>query len=90
MCCRYYMEMSPELRPIIEEANRSALKERIVDKLGRPLITEGEVRPTNIVPVIALHIAVFVGQQGHNCRTVRAIIAGQQRACNSGESVVSS
>ena len=47
------MEMSPELRPIIEEANRSALKERIVDKLGRPLITEGEVRPTNIVPVIA-------------------------------------
>ena len=45
--------MSPELRPIIEEANRSALKERIVDKLGRPLITEGEVRPTNIVPVIA-------------------------------------
>ena len=53
MCCRYYMEMSPELRPIIEEANRSALKERIVDKLGRPLITEGEVRPTNIVPVIA-------------------------------------
>ena len=53
MCCRYYMEMSPELRPIIEEANRSALKERIVDKLGRPLITEGEVRPTNIIPVIA-------------------------------------
>ena len=53
MCCRYYMEMSPELRPIIEEANRSPLKERIVDKLGRPLVTEGEVRPTNIVPVIA-------------------------------------
>jgi len=53
MCCRYYMEMSPELRPIIEKANRSALKARIVDKLGRPLITEDEVRPTNIVPVIA-------------------------------------
>ena len=43
----------PELRPIIEEANRSALKERIVNKLGRPMVTEGEVRPTNIVPVIA-------------------------------------
>lgn len=53
MCCRYYMEMSPELRPIIEEANRSALKERIVNKLGMPMVTEGEVRPTNIVPVIA-------------------------------------
>ncbi len=47
------MEMSPKLRPIIEEANQSALKARIVDKLGRPLITEGEVHPTNIVPVIA-------------------------------------
>lgn len=45
MCCRYYMEMSPELRPIIEEANRSALKERTVDKLGRPLITEGDSPP---------------------------------------------
>ena len=53
MCCRYYMEMSPELRPIIEEANRSTLKERIVNKLGRSLVIEGEVRPTNIVPVIA-------------------------------------
>ena len=53
MCYRYYMELSPELRPIIEEANRSALKDRIVNKLGRPMITEGEVRPTNIVPVIA-------------------------------------
>jgi len=57
MCCRYYMEMSPELRPIIEEANRSALKERIVNKLGRPMVTEGEVRPTNIVPVIAANRA---------------------------------
>ena len=58
MCCRYYMEMSPELRPIIEEANRSTLKERIVNKLGRPMVTEGEVRPTNIVPVIAPNRAV--------------------------------
>ena len=25
MCCRYYMEMSPDLREIIEEANRASL-----------------------------------------------------------------
>ena len=25
MCCRYYMEMSPRLRPIVEAANRSRL-----------------------------------------------------------------
>lgn len=53
MCCRYYMEMSPELRPYIEAANRSSLKDRLVSKLARPLVTEGEVRPTDLVPVIA-------------------------------------
>ena len=53
MCCRYYMEKSPELRPYIEAANRSSLKDRLVSKLARPLVTEGEVRPTDLVPVIA-------------------------------------
>ena len=53
MCCRYYVEMLAELRPIVDEAEGSALKERMVSKLGRPLVTEGKVRPTDIVPVIA-------------------------------------
>lgn len=53
MCCRYYMQTSPELRPYIEAANRSSLKDRLVSKLARPLVTEGEVRPTDLVPVIA-------------------------------------
>lgn len=53
MCCRYYMEKSPELRPYVEAANRSSLKDRLVSKLARPLVTEGEVRPTDLVPVIA-------------------------------------
>lgn len=53
MCCRYYMETSPELRPYIEAANRSSLKDRLISKLARPLVTEGEVRPTDLVPVIA-------------------------------------
>ena len=53
MCCRYYMETPPELRPYIEAANRSSLKDRLVSKLARPLVTEGEVRPTDLVPVIA-------------------------------------
>jgi len=47
------MEKSPELRPYIEAANRSSLKDRLVSKLARPLVTEGEVRPTDLVPVIA-------------------------------------
>ena len=53
MCCRYYMEMSPELRPIVEEAARSPLASRISHTLSRPLIKEGEVRPTDIAPVLA-------------------------------------
>lgn len=53
MCCRYYMEMSAELRPIIEAANRSKLGVKMVNKLGKPLKTGGEIRPTDMVPVIA-------------------------------------
>ena len=53
MCCRYYMELSPELRPIIEEANRSSLLARMISILARPMVTEGEVRPSDIVPTLA-------------------------------------
>lgn len=53
MCCRYYMEESPELRPYIEAANRAPLTSTMVTKLCRPLITAGEVRPTNIAAVLA-------------------------------------
>ena len=48
------MELSPELRPYIEAANRSPLREKLSQKLGRPLIREGEVKPGDIAPVIAM------------------------------------
>ncbi len=51
MCCRYWMEESPELRPIVEEMNRSPLVRRWQKTTG--IITSGEVRPTDVVPVIA-------------------------------------
>ena len=53
------MELSPELRPYIEAANRSGLREKMVTKIGRAMITEGEVRPGDIAPVIA------TGQKGN-------------------------
>ena len=53
MCCRYYMEMSPELRPIVEAASRSKLYRDNIEKIAKPLITEGEVFPDSLVPVIA-------------------------------------
>ena len=48
------METSPELRPYIEAANRSPLAERLTAVLGKPLITQGEVRPADMAPVVAL------------------------------------
>ena len=54
MCTRYYVELSPELRPIIEAARHSSLAAKMVHDLGRPVITEGEVKPTDIAPVIAV------------------------------------
>ncbi len=53
MCSRYYVELSPELRPIIEAARNSSLAGRLVHDLARPVITQGEVRPADIAPVIA-------------------------------------
>ena len=51
MCCRYWTEQSPELREIVEEMNRSALVGRW-QKTTR-VKAYGEIRPTDVVPVIA-------------------------------------
>ena len=53
MCTRYYMESSPELRPYVEKAKESSLTMKLVTRLGRPLKESGDVRPTDIAPVIA-------------------------------------
>ena len=47
------MECSPELKPFVDRAMRSPLRETMIAKLGRPLKTEGEIRPTDIAPVVA-------------------------------------
>ena len=53
MCCRYYVDLSPELRPIIEEANRSPLTRRMIAALGKPLSASGEIFPSSIVAAVA-------------------------------------
>lgn len=47
------MEMSPELKPIVDMARNAPLADKMVHTLGRPVKTEGEIRPTDIAPVIA-------------------------------------
>ena len=53
MCTRYYLELSPELRPVIEEAKHSRLAHKMIASLGQAFKSEGEIRPTDMVPVIA-------------------------------------
>ena len=47
------MEESPELRPFVDAARRSPLTEKMITKLARPLITSGEVKPTDICVTVA-------------------------------------
>ena len=51
MCCRYFVEMSPELRPIVEEMNRSPLARKFLEYSA--VLNEGEIRPKDVAPVIA-------------------------------------
>lgn len=54
MCTRYALEKTiPELKNIIDVVEKSSLTTKFIDTHARPLITDGEVRPTDIVPVIA-------------------------------------
>ncbi len=56
MCCRYYIDDgADELLPYFEAAEQSSLTEKLVAKLGKALITKGEVRPTDMVAGIALN-----------------------------------
>lgn len=57
MCCRYYMELSPELRPIVEAARRSKLYQNNIERLPRPLTEGGEIFPDSLVPVVAFNRA---------------------------------
>ena len=51
MCCRYWTDESPEIREIVEEMNKSPLVEKWQGRAE--IVPYGEVRPTNVAPVIA-------------------------------------
>ena len=54
MCTRYFMDDAPsELSDIIEAAMKSPLADKFITKFGSPVVSCGEVHPTDIVPVIA-------------------------------------
>ena len=51
MCCRYWTDASPELRPIVEKMNESPLVGKWQKTAG--IKTYGEIRPSDVVPVLA-------------------------------------
>ena len=54
MCTRFYIEKeNAELQDIMEAAGRSSLTMKFLRKMAKPLLTSGEIRPTDLVPVIA-------------------------------------
>ena len=72
MCCRYWADESPELREIVEEMNGSPLVSKWQKTTG--ITVYGEIRPTNVVPVIASNKvgerSVFTMKWGFTGRTL--------------------
>ena len=73
MCCRYYIdEDAPEFQKIIRQMNSSPLLARWQE--SAPIVTRGEVRPTDVVPVIAPDRrggrAVFPMKWGYTARSL--------------------
>ena len=53
MCSSYFLEDSPSLENIAYAAGRSRLAHHMVNFLGRPFVSKGRVKPSDIVPVLA-------------------------------------
>ena len=54
MCSRYYMEEnSKDLKPYVDRVKALPLSHRMVAAFAKPLRTKGEIKPTDIAPVIA-------------------------------------
>ena len=72
MCCRYFMDDSNEMQALGEEAKRSPLAWEWIQRYK--ITTSGEVRPTDIVPVIASNRnkrrAVFPMKWGFSGKTI--------------------
>lgn len=57
MCTRFYIDLmndkDKEIREVIRAAEQSLLADKFRNKLSKPLVTSGEVRPTDVAAVIA-------------------------------------
>ncbi|MBR5932015.1 MAG: SOS response-associated peptidase [Lachnospiraceae bacterium] len=54
MCTRYWINKAdPAIDQIIKEMQKSPLIDRFLHKQASPILASGEIRPTDVIPVIA-------------------------------------
>ena len=55
MCCRYWLEESNELKPIVDQMMKSSLVIKWYKSYAAPIKSSGEIRPADLAPVIAMN-----------------------------------
>ncbi len=55
MCCRYWLEESNELKPIVDQMMKSSLVIKWYKSYAAPIKSAGEIRPADLAPVIAMN-----------------------------------
>lgn len=83
MCTRYFFDNSnKELSEYYEEAKNSPIGREFAVKLSKPVIEYGEVRPTDVVPVLAPNksgeVTVFAMKWGFNIELPKASVTGNK------------
>ena len=53
MCSSYFLEDSPSLENIAYTAGHTRLAHHMMNFFGRPFVSQGRVKPADIVPVLA-------------------------------------
>ena len=56
MCCRYWLEESNELKPIVDRMMKSPLVSKRHKSYAAPIKMSGEIRPADLAPVIAMNM----------------------------------
>ena len=56
MCCRYWLEESNELKPIVDRMMKSPLVSKWHKSYAAPIKSSGEIRPADLAPVIAMNM----------------------------------
>ena len=83
MCTRYFFDNSnKELLEYYEEAKNSPIGIEFAVKLSKPVIEYGEVRPTDVVPVLAPNksgeVTVFAMKWGFTIELPKASVTGNK------------